>query len=170
MLNTAVLSELSENQPRMSLSVSVSVFVSLLSVLPCLVESYNAEEPLLQDSFPPDFVWGAATAAYQIEGGWDEDGKGENIWDVFTREPGNIKDGSSGNVACDSYHQYQADVELLKQMGVTSYRFSISWARVLPNGVGEPNPQGVQYYRNLITSLGQFYKLVCTFNNTINSH
>ena len=144
----------------MSLSVSVSVFVSLLSVLPCLVESYNAEEPLLQDSFPPDFVWGAATAAYQIEGGWDEDGKGENIWDVFTREPGNIKDGSSGNVACDSYHQYQADVELLKQMGVTSYRFSISWARVLPNGVGEPNPQGIQYYRNLITSLGQFYLFV----------
>ena len=153
MLNTAVLSELSENHSRVSLSVSVSV--SLLSVLPCLSLSYQAEEPLLQASFPPDFVWGAATAAYQIEGGWDEDGKGENIWDVFTREPGNIKDGSSGNVACDSYHQYQADVELLKQLGVTSYRFSISWARVLPNGVGEPNPAGVQYYRNLINSLGQ---------------
>ena len=133
--------------------------VILLSVLlPCLVESYQAEEPLLQDNFPPDFVWGAATAAYQIEGGWDEDGKGENIWDLFVREPGNIKDGSSGDVACDSYHQYQADVELLKQMGVTSYRFSISWARVLPAGVGEPNPQGIQYYRNLINGLGQLYK------------
>ena len=138
----------------MSLSVSLSVI--LLSVLlPCQVESYQAEEPLLQDNFPPDFVWGAATAAYQIEGGWDEDGKGENIWDVFTREPGNIKDGSSGDVACDSYHQYQADVELLKQMGVTSYRFSISWSRVLPNGVGEPNPLGIQYYKNLINDLGQ---------------
>ena len=133
--------------------------VILLSVLlPCQVESYQAEELLLQDNFPPDFVWGAATAAYQIEGGWDEDGKGENIWDLFVREPGNIKDGSSGDVACDSYHQYQADVELLKQMGVTSYRFSISWARVLPAGVGEPNPQGIQYYRNLINGLGQLYK------------
>ena len=122
---------LSENHPRMSLSVSLSVI--LLSVLlPCQVESYQAEEPLLQDNFPPDFVWGAATAAYQIEGGWDEDGKGENIWDLFVREPGNIRD-------------------------VTSYRFSISWARVLPAGVGEPNPQGIQYYRNLINGLGQYW-------------
>ena len=139
------------------MSLPVCVCVILLSVLlPCQVESYQAEEPLLQDSFPQDFVWGAATAAYQIEGGWDEDGKGENIWDFFIHnDPGNIKDGSSGDVACDSYHQYQADVELLKQMGVSQYRFSISWARVLPNGVGEPNPQGIQYYKNLINSLGQ---------------
>ena len=138
------------------MSLPVCVCLILLSVLlPCQVETYQAEEPLLQDNFPPDFVWGAATAAYQIEGGWNEDGKGENIWDLFVREPGNIKDGSSGDVACDSYHQYQADVELLKQMGVTSYRFSISWARVLPAGVGEPNPQGIQYYKNLINALGK---------------
>ena len=132
------------------------MFLLLLSLLlPGLAVSPDPEEPLLFDTFPDDFVWGAATAAYQVEGGWDEDGKGESIWDVFTRDPGNIKDGSDGRVACDSYHQYEADVELLKAMGVNSYRFSISWSRVLPNGVGQPNPEGIAYYKNLITKLGQ---------------
>ena len=109
---------LSENHPRMSFSVSV-ILLSVL--LPCL-ECYQAEEPLLQASFPPDFVWGTATAAYQIEGGWNEDGKGLSIWDVFTRINGTIKDGSSGDVACDSYHKYQEDVQLLANMGLNSYR------------------------------------------------
>jgi len=116
-------------------------------------KAYSPEEELLYGSFPNDFVWGAATAAYQIEGGWDEDGKGENIWDVFTRVEGNIKDGSSGQVACDSYHKYPEDVELLKQLGVTSYRFSISWSRVIPKGIGEPNPLGIAYYNELINHL-----------------
>ena len=71
---------------------------------------------------------------FKIEGAWNEDGKGENIWDVWTRVPGNVVDGSNGEVACDSYHQYPADVELLKQLGVKSYRFSLSWARLLPLG------------------------------------
>ena len=70
----------------------------------------------------------------KIEGAWNEDGKGENIWDVWTRVPGNVVDGSNGEVACDSYHKYPADVQLLKQLGVKSYRFSISWARLLPLG------------------------------------
>ena len=114
---------------------------------------YDVEEELLYGKFPPDFVWGAASAAYQIEGGWNEDGKGANIWDVFTKEDGRIKDGSSGDVACDSYHKYKEDVQLLVNLGLNSYRFSISWARILPNGVGERNPLGIAYYNNLIDEL-----------------
>ena len=109
---------------------------------------------------------------FKIEGAWNEDGKGENIWDVWTREPGNVVDGTNGEEACDSYHQYPADVELLKQLGVKSYRFSLSWARLLPLGTflhskffimdevnlvvvgtGETNPLGIAYYKNLINEL-----------------
>ena len=91
-------------------------------LLTLAVLGYNPEEDLLYDHFPDGFVWGAATAAYQIEGGWNEDGKGLSIWDVFTRINGTIKDGSSGDVACDSYHKYQEDVQLLANMGLNSYR------------------------------------------------
>ena len=115
--------------------------------------SYNAEEDLLYDHFPPDFIWGAATAAYQIEGGWNEDGKGPSIWDVFTKEEGHIIDGSSGDVACDSYHKYKEDVQLLSNLGLKSYRFSIAWSRILPKGVGEKNQAGINYYNNLINEL-----------------
>ena len=115
--------------------------------------SYNAEEDLLYDHFPPDFIWGAATAAYQIEGGWNEDGKGPSIWDVFTKEEGHIVDGSSGDVACDSYHKYKEDVQLLVNLGLKSYRFSIAWSRILPKGVGEKNQAGIDYYNNLINEL-----------------
>jgi len=118
-----------------------------------LASAYIYEEDLLYDHFPEDFVWGAATAAYQVEGAWDEDGKGLNIWDLFVREEGHIKDGSDGDVACDSYHKYKEDVALLAAMGLTSYRFSISWARVLPLGLGEKNQAGVDYYNNLINEL-----------------
>merc|ERR1712121_274513 len=117
--------------------------VWIILLLSSVALAYSPEEPLLFDSFPDDFRWGCATAAYQIEGAWNEDGKGENIWDVWTRVPGNVIDGSTGVVACDSYHQYQADIELLKQLGVKSYRFSISWARILPQGTGETNPLGI---------------------------
>ena len=100
------------------------------------VVAYNPEEPLLYGTFPEGFRWGTATAAYQIEGGWKEGGKGMSIWDVWTLEEGNIADGSSGQVkkekfqpkyfvwqvACDSYHQYATDVQLMAAMGVTSYR------------------------------------------------
>ena len=88
-------------------------------------DNYVMEEPLLYGSFPEDFMWGAATAAYQIEGGWDEGGKGPSIWDVWTLIEGNVADGSTGQVACDSYHRYREDVQLLKDMGLNSYRFTM---------------------------------------------
>ena len=92
---------------------------------------------------------------FQIEGAWNEDGKGQSIWDVFTADPnnGNIDNGDNGKVACDSYHKYKEDVQLLKNMGATSYRFSIAWTRILPEGVGQINQKGIEYYNNLINEL-----------------
>ena len=107
---------------------------TILVLFISLTSAYNPEEPLLYGSFPDDFVWGVATAAYQIEGAWNEDGKGENIWDVFTKVPGTIVDGSSGDIACNSYYQYSEDIELMKTIGVDYYRFSIAWTRIFPQG------------------------------------
>ena len=117
--------------------------------------SYVYEEELLYDTFPDDFKWGGATAAYQIEGAWNEDGKGVSIWDVFTADPtnGNIRNGDNGQVACDSYHKYKEDVQLLKNMSVNAYRFSIAWTRIIPDGRGEVNQLGINYYNNLINEL-----------------
>lgn len=103
--------------------------------------------------FKKDFVWGAATASYQIEGAWNEDGKGLSIWDVFSHEPNKICEGHTGDVACDHYHRYKQDVKLMKQLGIKAYRFSISWPRLIPNGVGKLNPKGVGFYSNLIDEL-----------------
>ncbi len=104
-------------------------------------------------AFPKGFFWGAATAAYQIEGGWNEDGKGESIWDRFTHTPGKVKNGDTGDVACDSYHRWREDIALLRAMNLTSYRFSISWPRVQPSGSGPANPKGVDYYSRLVDAL-----------------
>ncbi|XP_039133544.1 furostanol glycoside 26-O-beta-glucosidase-like [Dioscorea cayenensis subsp. rotundata] len=109
-----------------------------------------------RQSFPPGFTFGAATSAYQIEGAWNEGGRGPSIWDTFTQQhPEKIADGSNGNIAADSYHRYKEDVKLLKNMNVDSYRFSISWSRILPKGSlkGGINQEGINYYNNLINEL-----------------
>jgi beta-glucosidase len=103
--------------------------------------------------FPQDFHWGAATAAYQIEGAWKEDGKGESIWDRFTHTAGKIKNGDTGDVACDSYHRWRDDIALLRAMNLSSYRFSISWPRIQPAGSGAANSKGVDYYSRLVDAL-----------------
>lgn len=103
--------------------------------------------------FPRDFVWGTATSAYQIEGAKSEDGKGESIWDRFVSTPGKIADGSNGNVACDHYHRYAADFDLMKELGLRSYRFSISWPRIAPDGSGIVNPKGLSFYDRLVDAM-----------------
>ncbi len=103
--------------------------------------------------FPKDFVFGGATAAYQIEGAWDADGKGENIWDRFCRQPGVIVDASSGDVACDHYRLWQDDIRLMQRLELDAYRFSISWSRVQPDGAGALNPKGMEFYDRLIDGL-----------------
>lgn len=103
--------------------------------------------------FPAGFRWGAAVSAYQIEGAVDEDGRGESIWDRFTATPGTIVDGSSGRVACDTYHRYPEDIGLLRELGVSSFRFSIAWPRVLPDGVGRPNEAGLDFYDRFVDEL-----------------
>lgn len=103
--------------------------------------------------FPEGFHWGAATASYQIEGAWNEDGKGESIWDRFAHTPGRIRTGDTGDRACDSYHRLEQDVALLRAMNLTSYRFSISWPRIQPSGRGPANSKGIDYYGRLVDAL-----------------
>lgn len=103
-------------------------------------------------SFPAGFLWGAATAAYQIEGAAREDGRGDSIWDVFARVPGAVADAHNGDVACDHYHRSAQDVSLMKDLGMQAYRFSTSWARCMPDG-RTPNPEGIQFYSKLVDEL-----------------
>lgn len=104
-------------------------------------------------SFPANFFWGAATSAYQIEGAWDQDGKGESIWDRFAHTPGKIKNGDTGDTACDSYHRWREDIALARAMNLNTYRFSISWPRIQPAGSGPANSKGVDYYSRLVDAL-----------------
>jgi beta-glucosidase len=108
---------------------------------------------LTETGFPPDFLWGAATAAYQIEGAVHEDGRGETIWDRFSHTPGKIAGGQTGDVACDHYHLWQEDLLLLQRLNLNAYRFSIAWSRILPEGRGKPNEAGLDFYERLVDRL-----------------
>jgi beta-glucosidase len=103
--------------------------------------------------FPHNFLWGAASAAYQVEGAWNEDGRGESIWDRFSHTPGNVSNGDTGDIACDHYHRWEEDIALMRQLGLKAYRFSTSWSRVLPTGRGRINPKGLDFYDRLVDGL-----------------
>ncbi|MBL1125058.1 glycoside hydrolase family 1 protein [Streptococcus suis] len=105
------------------------------------------------DAFPNGFLWGAASAAYQIEGAWDEDGKGPSVWDQFSKIEGKTVLGTNGEVAVDHYHRYKEDVALMKKIGLKAYRFSVAWSRIIPEGEGDVNPAGLQFYSDLIDEL-----------------
>ena len=103
--------------------------------------------------FKKGFLWGVGSAAFQVEGAANEDGKGPSNWDMHCKESGNISYGHSGDTACDQYHRYREDAALMKELGIKAYRFSISWPRIIPSGIGDTNPKGIEYYNSLITEL-----------------
>ncbi|KAJ6706859.1 BETA-GLUCOSIDASE 45 [Salix viminalis] len=112
------------------------------------------KESLNPSSFPANFIFGVASSSYQFEGSYHSDGKGLSNWDIYTHTPGKIIDGSNGDIAVDQYHLYPQDIDLMDSLGITSYRFSISWARILPRGrFGDINEAGISYYNKLIDSL-----------------
>jgi beta-glucosidase len=121
---------------------------------PARVRPHASEVPFPgPHDFPKDFIWGAATASYQIEGAWKDDGKGESIWDRFSHTVGKVKGGHTGDVACDSYHRFREDVALLKAMNLRSYRFSVAWPRIQPTGAGPANSKGLDYYKRVVDAL-----------------
>jgi beta-glucosidase len=115
-----------------------------------LTEAHNVFVPC---QFPKNFLWGVATASYQIEGAWNVDGKGESIWDRFAHTVGKVKGADTGDVACDAYHRYKEDIEFARKLNIKSYRFSISWPRIQANGTGKPNPKGLDYYKRVADAL-----------------
>lgn len=113
----------------------------------------GARQTVEPRAFPADFLWGTATASYQVEGAVAEDGRGPSVWDTFSHTPGKVVNNATGDVADDHYHRYKEDVQLMKALGVKSYRFSIAWPRVFPQGSGSPNPKGLDFYSRLVDEL-----------------
>jgi beta-glucosidase len=141
---------ISRRQFGKSIATSTAVAALAGTALPKL--AFGEPKPV-RLSFPKGFLWGSATAAYQIEGGAAEDGRGPSLWDVFSHTPGKTHNGDTGDVADDSYHLYKEDVKLMKALGVGTYRMSISWSRVFPQGTGQPNPKGLDYYHRVVDEL-----------------
>jgi beta-glucosidase len=139
------------------LTGSAAALVSA-SALPALgqappVKPETAGQPSEARTFPKGYCWGVATASYQIEGAWNEESKGPSIWDTYAHTPGKIKNGDTGDVAIDHYHRYKEDVQVMKDMGVNAYRFSMSWPRIFPDGTGQLNQKGLDFYNRLVDEL-----------------
>ena len=132
----------------------LSAVLGLGAMLPTwAIAQIMADGEIRASDFGKDFAWGTATAAYQIEGGWDADGKGESIWDHYTHHhKGKIHKHENGDIACDFYHKYESDIALMKQMNIPKSRFSIGWSRILPQGTGQVNQKGIDYYNRVIDS------------------
>jgi beta-glucosidase len=131
-------------------TAAVSAFPASVRLFGATPESHNVFVPY---QFPKNFYWGVATAAYQIEGAWNLDGKGESIWDRFSHTVGKVKGGDTGDAACDSYYRYKEDIALARQLNLNSYRFSISWPRIQADGTGKPNQKGLDYYKRVADTL-----------------
>src|SRR3984957_1704498 len=145
--------------------VGQSLAVAGTALLPCRAfasGSAPSSKPIPDAIAPPQiagarfregFLWGMATASYQVEGAWNEDGKGESIWDRFSHTAGKVKGGATGDVACDQYHLFSQDIALAKRLNQKSYRFSISWPRIQPSGTGAPNMKGIDHYGRFVDTL-----------------
>src|SRR6476661_3700728 len=107
----------------------------------------------MSKQFPKGFIWGTSTASYQIEGAAEEDGRGPSIWDTFSHTPGKVANGDTGDVACDHYHRYSEDIALMQRLGISAYRFSAAWPRILPEGKGQINQAGLAFYDRLVDAL-----------------
>ena len=137
------------SQREMSASTAPGAVNSSAQSVPGAIPSSDIEAA----RFPEGFLWGMATASYQVEGAWNEDGKGESIWDRYAHASGHIKGGDTGDIACDHYHLYKQDIALLKRLNQKSYRFSISWPRIQPDGVGAPNQKGLDHYKRVMDAV-----------------
>ena len=113
----------------------------------------SASQATTPRTFPGGFLWGTATASYQVEGAVKEDGRAPSVWDTFSHTPGKVVNNATGDVADDHYHRYKEDVQLMKGLGVKAYRFSIAWPRVFPQGDGAPNAKGLDFYNRLVDEL-----------------
>jgi beta-glucosidase len=132
---------------------SAALAPAALTNLATSASGQSAQSATIAQSFPKGFLWGSATASYQVEGAVNEDGRGPSIWDTFSHTLGKTNNGDTGDVADDHYHRYKEDIALMKALGLKTYRFSVAWPRVFPQGTGTPNPKGLDFYNRLVDEL-----------------